>query len=130
MNKKTKTSRKLKNTRKHRKGKSIKHRKVKSIKHRKGKNNKNIYYGGHYQPAKFTHRNYGDPTPPDYYVKVHGGNYKDSQGYDLILDYDTNGVISSFSMSGYGVQLTEGRKAGKNISVECKDVDHNPKPWP
>ena len=142
----------LRDTRKHRKKRSMKHRKVKSKKHRKVKSkkhkkvkskkhievksrnikntkNKKIYSGGYYKPEKFTKRSYGEKPEADHYVRVHAGTYKDSLlGETYQLHTTTNGIISGFRGSGYGVRLTDGEHTGTQIWVTYDDVDHNPNP--
>ena len=131
----------LRDTRKHRKKRSMKHRSVKSKKHRgvksrniKNTKKKNKYSGGYYKPnpREMPERDYWN-LDPKYYVIVKNGTYTGDFNKIIKLDKPTHGVITGwFIGGGYAVKLREGASIDKDIHIntdnlyEKVDLDPNP----
>lgn len=123
----------LRDTRKHRKKRSMKHRSVKSKKHRgvksrniKNTKKKNKYSGGYYKPDPETmpSKEYGIRSPDEYFVIVDPGTYEDSTDprknpRKITLDKPTDGVIDGWMIGGgYSVTLIDDEGVtNKRISI-------------
>jgi hypothetical protein len=121
----------LRDTRKHRKKRSMKHRSVKSKKHRgvksrNIKNTKNKYSGGYYKPdpKEMPERDYWN-LDPKYYVIVNKGTYIGDFETRIKLDEPTRGVITDwFIGGGYNVKLREGPSIDNHIHINRDHLYH------